>query len=122
MFSSVCVGWTTSSRMHETVILPCIFGCIDCKDEFRHYMICPIIWQLAKEALDIRESYFDVGHRLCLSSANLNKLKLLGYCNLLYHSLRKDSDCFDQNGLIRSSEVVQRRASGSSRGLIPLIE
>ena len=115
-------GWTTSTRMHETVILPCIFGCIDCRDEFRHYLICPIIWQLAKEALDIREKHFDVGHRLCLSSANLNKLKLLGFCHLLYHSLRKDSDCFDHNGLIRSSVIVQRRASGSFRALIPLIE
>ena len=85
-------------------------------------MICFIILQLAKEALGMRESYFEVGHRLCLSSANLNKLKLLGYCPLLYHSLRKDSDCFDQNGLIRYSEVVQRRASGLFRALIPLIE
>ena len=85
-------------------------------------MICLIICQLAKEALGMRETYFEVGHRLCLSSASLNKLKLLGYCHLLYHSLRKDSDCFDQNGLIRSSEVVQRRASGSSRALIRLIE
>ena len=115
-------GWTTSTRMHETVILPCIFGCVDCKDEFRHYMICPIIWQLAKEALGMRESQFDVGHRLCLSSANLNKLKLLGFCHLLYHSLRKDSHCFDHNGLIRSSVVVQRRAFDSFRALIPLIE
>ena len=108
--------------MHETVILPCIFGCIDCRDEFRHYLICHIIWQLAKEALDIRENHFDVGHRLCLSSANLNKFKLLGFCHLLYHSVRKDNDCFDHNGLIRSSEVVQRRAFSSFRALIPLIE
>ena len=75
-------GWTISSRMHEAIALPCIFGCIDCFDEYRHYLICPILWQLAREALDLRESSCAVGHRLCLSSVNLNRLKLLGF--LLY--------------------------------------
>ena len=115
-------AWTTSSRMHESIILPCIFGCLDCRDEHRHYIVCPILWQLAKEALDIRETSFAVGHRLCLSDVNMNKIKLLGYCHLLYHSLRKDSECFDQNGYIKCSEVIQRRASGSSRALTPLVE
>ena len=36
-------GWTTSSRMHETVFLPCIFGCIGCKEQFRLYLIYPIL-------------------------------------------------------------------------------
>ena len=108
--------------MHESVALPCIFGCLDCKDEFCHYLRCPILWELAREALDMRETSFAVWDRLCLTSSNVNKLKLLGYCHLLYHTLRKDSDCFDQNGLIRSSEVVQRRANSSIRALIPLIE
>ena len=100
-------GWTTSSRMHEPIVLPCLFGCIDSKDEFRHYMICPILWQLVKEALDMRGSSFDVGHRLCFLFVNLNKLKLLGYCHLLYHTIRKDSDCFDQTGIIRFAQIVQ---------------
>ena len=115
-------GWTTSARMHEAIALPCIFGCLDCSDEYRHYLICPILWQLAREALDLRESSCAVGHRLCLSSVNLNSLKLLGFCHLLYHSLRKDSDCFHSDGTIRSSVIVQHRASGSFRALVPLIE
>ena len=115
-------GWTTSTRMHESIALPCIFGCCDCLDEFRHYLICPILWQLAREALDMRETSCAVGHRLCLSSVNLNRLKLLGFCHLLYHTLRKDSDCFNSNGTIRTSDIVQWRASGSFRALLPLIE
>ena len=115
-------GWTTSTRMHESVSLPCIFGCVDCRDEFRHYIICPILWQLAKEALDMQETSFAVGHRLCLSSVNLNKVKLLGYCHLLYHTIRKDSECFNNDGTIKPSVVVQRRASCSSIALVPLIE
>ena len=93
----------------------------DCIDEFRHYLICVVLWQLAREALDIRESSCAVGHRLCLSSVNLNKPKLLGFCHVLYHSLRKDSNCFDSNGTVRSGEIVQRRASGPLRALIPLM-
>ena len=115
-------GWTTSTRMHEALALPCIFGCIDCLDEFRHYLICPILWQLAREALDMRESSCAVGHRMCLSSVNLNRLKLLGFCHLMYHSIRKDSDCFNSDGTIRPSAIVQWRACGSFRALLPLIE
>ena len=114
--------WTTSVRMHGTIALPCIFGCIDCIDEFRHYLICHILWRLAREALDISEASCAVGHRLCLSSVNLRKLKLFGFCYIMCHTLRKDSDCFDINGTIRSSEIVQRCASGSLRAWIPLIE
>ena len=44
-------GWTTSARMHESVLLPFVFGCFGCRDEFCHYLSCPILWQLAKEAL-----------------------------------------------------------------------
>ena len=114
-------AWTTSARMHETIIHPCIFGCLDCFDEFRHYLICPVLWQLAREALDLREPSCAVGHRLCLSSVSLNSLKLLGFCHLLYHSLRKDSDCFHNDGTIHPSVVIQRRAAGSFRALLPLI-
>ena len=113
-------GWTTSTGMHEANLLPCIFGCTDAKDEFRHYSTCTILWQLAEEALNLREHYFDVGHRLCLTECNSYNLELLGY--LLCHSLRKDGECFDNNGEIRSSQIIQQRASDSFRALLPLIE
>ena len=44
-------GWTASIRMHESVLLPCVVGCLDCRDEFRHYLVCHILRQLAKEAV-----------------------------------------------------------------------
>ena len=108
--------------MHEATLLPSLFGCTDAKDEFRHYMTCPILWQLAKEALSLRENFFDVGHRLCLTDCNHNRLKLLGYCHLLYHALRKDTGCFDTSGCRRPSNIVQQRASDLVRALKPLIE
>jgi hypothetical protein len=51
-------AWTTTSRMHELRKWPCVFGCIDCQDEIRHYMQCPVLWQLAREALSISEDFF----------------------------------------------------------------
>ena len=38
-------AWTTSLRMHEPLLLlPCIFGCPGCKDEFDHYIVCGALW------------------------------------------------------------------------------
>ena len=42
-WKSVCGAWTTSHRMHEDVLAPCVFGCLDCKDTFCHYLECPIL-------------------------------------------------------------------------------
>ena len=34
-------GWATSSRYHEGLILPCLFGCKSCIDCLEHYIQCP---------------------------------------------------------------------------------
>ena len=39
-------GWATSSRYHEGVILPCLFGCKACTDNLQHYMQCPHLFAL----------------------------------------------------------------------------
>ena len=36
-------AWTTSSRMHETNTLKCIFGC-DASDCLDHYLCCDPLW------------------------------------------------------------------------------
>jgi hypothetical protein len=35
-------------------------------------LICPVLWQLAREALEIQEPSCAVGHRLCISSVSLS--------------------------------------------------
>ena len=67
-------AWNTTCRMHEQIKWPCIFGCVDSKDEICHYLQCPIIWQLAREALLFSENHFSVGHRLCFIDCSLEKL------------------------------------------------
>ena len=99
-------GWTTSIRMQESIALPCVFGCLDCLDEFRHYLICLILWQLAKEALGLMEPSFAIGHTLCLVEVNINRLRLLGYCHTLYHYIRRSPECFDRDGYVRDSRFI----------------
>ena len=37
-------GWCTSGRFHETVHLPCLFGCVGARDEQSHYCMCPYLY------------------------------------------------------------------------------
>ena len=115
-------GWTASTRMHEATPLPCISRCMDAKDEFRHYMTCPILWQPAREALNVQETSFAIEHRLCLVDGNLLKLKLLVNCLSLYHAIRKDTGCIGSKGNVLSSWVVQTRATDLIKAIRPLIE
>ena len=46
-------GWTTSVRMHESVLMPCIFGCRGQDDVLSHYVICPRLWRSVRFATSI---------------------------------------------------------------------
>ena len=120
-FKAIGGGWTTSVRMHESISLPCVFGCLDCFDEFKHYLVCPILWQLAKEGLGLMETSFEIEHRLCLREVNINRLRLLGYCHTLYHLIRRSPECFDSDGFVRDSRFIQQFAVDSIRAIKPLI-
>ena len=38
-------AWTTSYRMHEQTLMPCIFGCGQgVPDRCSHYIVCPVLW------------------------------------------------------------------------------
>ena len=75
------------------------------------------LWQLAKEALNLMETSFDVGHRLCLTEVNINRVRLLGYCHTLYHHIRKSSECFDSDGNVGDSRFIQSFAVSLVRAL-----
>ena len=107
--------------MPELIKWPCIFGCIDCSDEIRHYIQCPILWQLAREALSISELHFSIEHRLCFVDCSLDKLRLLAYSHLLYHALKNDRECVQCNGQIKCPQFVQQKGSNLARALRPLV-
>ena len=108
-------------RMSELIKWPCVFGCVDCSDEIRHYMQCPILWQLAREALSASEQYFTLGHRLCFIDCSVDKLRLLAYAHLLYHSIKNDGDCVHSSGLIKSSQYIQQKSTNLVKALKPLV-
>ena len=99
-------AWTTITRMHESIKWPCVFGCIDCQDEIRHYMQCHVLWQLAREALKLSEEYFSLGHRLCFIECSLDMLRLLAFSHLLYHSLKNDIECVNASGINKYSHFI----------------
>ena len=41
-----CNGWATSTRYHEEVRLPCLFGCAHKSDDLQHYLQCPHLFAL----------------------------------------------------------------------------
>ncbi len=41
-------SWHTSDRYHESVRLPCIWGCADALDKLSHYVMCPYLFGLIK--------------------------------------------------------------------------
>ena len=112
---AIAGAWTTTSRMHQDIVWPCIFGCTDARDEVRHYFICPVVWQIARETLNLQEDSISIGERLCLINPSVSKLKLLAFCHTLYHSCKNDRECVQSNGEIQSPLIVQNRASDIAR-------
>ena len=107
--------------MHEGVKWPCVFGCTDCKDEILHYLQCPILWQLAREALLLSEEHFSLGHRLCYIDCSRDKLRLLAYSHTLYHALKNDTECVNASGVIKDSQFIQQRSCRLIKAIRPFV-
>jgi len=115
-------GWHTSSRMHEAVCLPCIFGCNSlpnnlicsfdnnsCKpirDETAHYLNCPILIGIISQAAslehlpDLHELIFGkdrndlTGALTCSTSYHVYHSLKLGKLSLIQHAI--ESGMFSQ--------------------------
>ena len=103
-------AWTTTSRMHQDIVWPGIFGCEAC-DEVKHYLECPILWQFARETLHLQEYSILIGERLCLINPSIPKLKLLAFCHTLYHACKNDKECVQSDGGIQPSLVIYTEQS-----------
>ncbi len=113
-FKALIGGWTTSDRLQLDLRWKCVFGCIDCDDEIRHYFVCRVLWQFARETLHIREQSGLLEERLCIVSPSIDKLRLLAFCHCLYHAVRNDDVCI-VNGTLASPQIVQYRALALAR-------
>ena len=108
---SITGAWCTSTRLASVQGRTCIFGCVDCRDELTHYLVCPILWQFARSTLRINEESIHFISRLCISDPTSDKLKLLAFTHALYHCCVNDDSCMDSNGMPRHSQIVQHNAS-----------
>ena len=113
-------GWTTTTRMHETVRWPCIFGSEDCKDELLHYLVCPFLWQFPREFLRYDEPSISIGSRLCFIAPTTSKLRALAFVHALYNHLMKNPKCSCTNGSIQTPRNILNQAQELSRLVVHL--
>ena len=92
-------GWCSSVRLHSVKNRPCIFGCTGSKDMLSHYLVCPVLWQLARKSLHLLEPSLFVEHKLCLCEPTVDKFRMLAFCHSLYHSCVNDTECMNSDGL-----------------------
>ena len=115
-------AWHTTSRMHEDVKWPCIFGCLDCTDTLMHYLICPVLWQIANEIIG-HEPSVHIGSRLCLCLPSETKLKRLAMTHAIYHFCKFDATVqhlvsqaiFSLQLVSNPWQIIQETAAGYAR-------
>jgi hypothetical protein len=85
-----------------------MLGCIDSEDVLTHDLCCPILWCLARDISGISETDASMISWLAIQDPSKDKLVLLAYCHVLYHSAINDRECMitplfddDQSGLQR---------------------
>ena len=82
-------SWSTSRRMHEPTILPCIF-CGEGQDYLTHYLECDCLWTILITAanLDCFLLPFSASARLGLMHPSEVRFKLLAGAFLVYHAIK----------------------------------
>jgi len=91
-------AWTTSTRMHEDTVLPCLFGCESGRDELAHYLHCVRLWHVIylaeyrfeQNAARLWSDLFsDLGMRMLLKHpSNAAALRLVT-AFLSYHAVKQ---------------------------------
>jgi len=118
---AIAGAWCTTTRMHAPHPLPCIFGCLDSRDELRHYLICPLLWQFAREFLNVCEPAISIASRLCLVQPSVEKLRALAFVHSLYHALSKEQHLCVSEGVLNDTMNLQRTASGLARSVLHFV-
>ena len=107
---TACGACRAASRLSSYMYRLCIFGCDGERDEMCHDLQCPILWQLASEALGQSDLSVCILNRIGLLDLSSAELKRLAFCHALYHSGINDPHCTKENGMPFPSSIVQARA------------
>ena len=110
---TMCNAWNTTYRMHEETLWPCLFGCSEC-DTIGHYLVCPVLRQLAREQIPDEDSVLEI-ECLCFIAPSIVKLQRIAVCHYFYHACKNDPLCIDSNSLLAPPLHVQMRAFGVAR-------
>ena len=80
-------AWATTHRYHESIRLPCIFGCNNEKDTLSHYLSCDRLWRVvAKHSrVQIRASILD---KLGVKDPMPERFKNLALAFAIYHAMK----------------------------------
>ena len=105
-------GWTTSHRMPEPALLPCILGCPGEIDSLSHYLRCDRLWRALKVALRrcslaLPSPFFSAPILAKLAVLNTEKTSVVMLCALshAYHVIKN-------NFLGKLRGGLRRRCSG----------
>lgn len=140
-------GWHTSSRMHEAICLPCIFGCkawpstcLDpihanlpskiIRDETAHYLACPILSGLITQAtgldhlLNLHELFFGsdiddlTGALACATSYHVHHSIKLGNLPIIQKAIETGTFCHVRAFALSSAESFSNEFDIMSNGTI----
>ncbi len=79
-------AWCTSTRFHEEMRLPCLFGCFAEEDRQSHYSMCPHLFAIQRHLYPPTHS--DPLIRIGLVDTSVDNLKLVACTYSAYHSLK----------------------------------
>ena len=114
--SAMCVlktwlnAWNTSTRFHDAIVLPCVFGCRDCEDCTAHYIRCPVLWGLASSstAVPILHPYI---YNIFLLHYDSTCIRNLVVVFATYHTTRKSFHDLAVNAAASGDfSVISRKA------------
>jgi len=83
-------SWYTSSRLHESPVLPCIFGCEGQVDALDHYIVCSPFWTSLSSVVRAPECQAQEcpTSRMNLVNPSVIKAKVMAVAFHCYHGLK----------------------------------
>ena len=112
-------SWSTSYRYHEVVLHTCLLGCPGEKDELLHYVNCPHIWNVARNAFP-HLKFDSTLDRLCIEDPCTESLRVLAATFPSYHSIKpRDGEASASHDSARSTFAQTFYTSVRASGLRP---
>ena len=100
--------------MHERIIRNYLLGCNGCADNINHYLQCSPLWQIAGQALEVRDP-FSFSRRLCIDSPTPGNAQLLSLVFPLYHSAHNMYKGDDVSSMPRAVQINLVQAATALR-------